>query len=182
MSDLAKITAPSKADTARLLATMFVGKFSPHGGQFTPALVSEYVEQLAGFPLAIVSKVVQDVRSSGEKFAPFPGELAQLCRDETSKSAADVARIQAENKEVADRLAWEAARAARTPEAIERQKQAYADFKAAVGDRAAEEAKERQVRSAAHYERVHKRFDRHAREVLLKTLERQEKERAAIDE
>lgn len=168
-----KATLPAApAASARHIAALFVGKLSPHGGALTDALTREYLYQVRSFPEWVVLQATEEFRASGEKFAPFPGQLAERCRE---IQAEDNSRKR-ENREMREQISEVARlremRESRTPEqkqrvkaAVERVKQSYAQLQAKEG------VEDKEKREAEEWARVHARFDAQARSYLVKTLE-----------
>jgi hypothetical protein len=86
-----------------IVARLILAKLSPSGGDWNQALANEYLEALHGIPEWALEKAANDYRFGrvGDgKFAPFPAEIAILCRKYVDEEIRDQARVRTERTQV----------------------------------------------------------------------------------
>lgn len=115
----AKLSPAPRASAAKHLASMFAVMQCPTGGKFTKAVAAQYLDAVAEIPEWIIKKIATefiDGRRGDGKWAPHPGEFAQVCRAIRFNTQKQIEARRHEQAEVKTRIQRRALLEERTPE------------------------------------------------------------------
>lgn len=149
---------------ALILGRMFLTLLSPHGGKIGDAMAAEYVDAIKTEPEWAIAQACEDYRHGKRgdgKFVPFPGEFGKAVREIRAAKAKDVARTEAERREIQARREWLERRNNPDKASQERVKALAEKVRQSIAEKVLEsdEVEARKHREAMEIAKVHDRFD-----------------------